>query len=132
MENEDNEDIYVLQPGSSQSLRLTTDPGIDDKPAWSPDGRWIAYTHIAKDGSRYSLNLVSPLGGPQRTLITSATVLNVANWTPDGRAVLVDMILAPHQAGAVWAVSIDTAQRPTVMAARGRPGGSGAGHVARR
>jgi eukaryotic-like serine/threonine-protein kinase len=110
-EQEDNEDIYVLQPGSSQKLRLTTDPGIDDKPAWSPDGRWIAYTHTAKDGSQYSLNLVSPLGGPQHTFLTSATILNVANWTPDGRAVLVYMAPAPNQPEAVCTVSLDTAQR---------------------
>jgi len=110
-EQQDNEDIYVLQPGSSQRLRLTTDPGIDDKPAWSPDGRWIAYTHTAADQSQYSLNLVSPLGGPQRTFLTSATVLNVANWTPDGRAVLVDMVPAPNRPEAVCAVFLDTAQR---------------------
>jgi serine/threonine protein kinase len=109
-EHEDNEDIYVLQPGSSDRLRLTTDPGIDDKPAWSPDGRWIAYTHIAQDESQYSLNLVSPLGGPQHTFLTSPTVLNVANWTPDGRAVLVDVAPAPHQPEVVWAVFLDSAR----------------------
>ena len=108
-ENGDNEDIYVLQPGSSQRLRLTTDPGVDDWPAWSPDGRWIAYTHVAQDDS-HSLNLVSPLGGPQRPILTSP-VLNVSNWTPDGRAVLVDMKAASNQPGAAWAVFLDTGER---------------------
>jgi eukaryotic-like serine/threonine-protein kinase len=110
-ENGDNEDLYVLQPGSSQRLRLTTDPGVDDWPAWSPDGRWIAYSHIAEAGSEYSLNLVSPLGGPPHTFLRSTNVLNVSNWTPDGRAVLVDMVSAPHQPGAVWAIFLNTDQR---------------------
>jgi eukaryotic-like serine/threonine-protein kinase len=108
-EKGDNEDIYVVQPGSSQRLRLTTDPGIDDWPAWSPDGRWIAYTHVAQGGS-HSLNLVSPLGGPQRTILTNP-VLDVSNWTPDGRAVLVDMKAASNQPQAAWAVFPDTGQQ---------------------
>jgi serine/threonine protein kinase len=110
-EREDNEDIYLIQPGSSQKLRLTTDAGIDDKPAWSPDGRWIAYTHIARGPAPNSLNLISPLGGLPRILLTSATVLNVSNWTPDGRAVLVDAAAGPDQPEAAFAISLDTAQR---------------------
>jgi Tol biopolymer transport system component/predicted Ser/Thr protein kinase len=108
-ENGDNEDIYVIQPGSSQKLRLTTDPGIDVWPAWSPDGRWIAYTHVAQDDS-HSLNLVSPLGGPQRTILTNP-VLDVSNWTPDSRAVLVNMKAASNQPQAAWAVFPDTGQQ---------------------
>ena len=118
-EQGDNQDIYVVQPGSSERLRLTTDPGIDDRPAWSPDGRWIAYTHIAKDGSRYSVNLVSPLGGSPRTVLTSANPLNVSNWTPNGRAVLVDMATAPHQPRAVWAIFLGTP--PSAGSYHGRP-----------
>ncbi|MBZ5624794.1 MAG: serine/threonine-protein kinase [Acidobacteriia bacterium] len=108
-EKQDNQDIYVMQPGSSQTLRLTTDPGIDERPAWSPDGRWIAYAHTALD-RRYSIELISPLGGPTRTLLTCPSVPGVSNWTPDGRAVLVDVVPAPNQPEVVWAVSLDNAK----------------------
>jgi hypothetical protein len=34
----DNYDIYVVQTGGQQPLRLTRDPAADSFPAWSPDG----------------------------------------------------------------------------------------------
>lgn len=36
-----NPDIYVIEPGSKQVTRLTSDPAIDTEPAWSPDGTLI-------------------------------------------------------------------------------------------
>ncbi|MGC2185531.1 MAG: protein kinase [Terriglobales bacterium] len=43
-EKRENADIYVKLIGtSSPPLRLTTDPAADFSPAWSPDGRFIAF-----------------------------------------------------------------------------------------
>ena len=42
-EKEDNYDIYVKLIGSERPLQLTTNPARDYSPAWSPDGRWIAF-----------------------------------------------------------------------------------------
>ena len=36
-------DIYVKFVGSTNMRRLTSGPGLDLAPAWSPDGREIAY-----------------------------------------------------------------------------------------
>jgi DNA-binding winged helix-turn-helix (wHTH) protein len=72
-EKQNQFDIYVLQPGSSHALRLTTEAIANINPAWSPDGRWIAYVHIESRSGRSSLELVSPLGGPIRTVLTSET-----------------------------------------------------------
>ena len=104
--------VYVLQPGSSQTLRVTTEPGSDGDPAWSPDGRWIAYVHAAPQGGRYSLNLVSPLGGPTRTVLTSAAGMSNPQWTPDGRTLTLSRV--PEAAGpaAVWAVNVETGGPP--------------------
>ena len=35
------DDIYIKLVGPGEPIRLTTDPLIDDQPAWSPDGRSI-------------------------------------------------------------------------------------------
>ena len=41
---QDNQDIYVKLIGTGgRPLRLTTDRAADYSPAWSPDGRFIAF-----------------------------------------------------------------------------------------
>jgi serine/threonine protein kinase len=107
-DKQDNYDIYILQPGSSQTFRLTSDPGVDDYPAWSPDGRWIAYRHTDRTG--YTLELISPLGGPARTLIRSNLLMRPA-WTPNSQALVIEMPPEPGQPKALWAVSVDNGRR---------------------
>jgi Tol biopolymer transport system component len=113
-EKQDDEDIYLLQPGSSQTLRLTTDRGADRLPAWSPDGLWIAYTHISLDEKEYSLRLVSPLGGPGRTLVSGDAVLGRPCWLPDGGGILFENKTAPGHPVSVWAIRLSSGQRHQV------------------
>jgi serine/threonine protein kinase len=56
-EKQDNWDIYVKVVGSGVPLRLTVDPATDRFPAWSADGRYIAFQR----GN--AIFLISPLGG---------------------------------------------------------------------
>jgi len=42
-EDDNNADIYVKVIGADPPLRLTSHPQPDENPAWSPDGRWIAF-----------------------------------------------------------------------------------------
>jgi Tol biopolymer transport system component len=97
--------LYVLQPGSSQTLRITTEPGSDVDPAWSPDGGWIAYVHSVPGGNQKSLNLISPLGGPNRTIFTVAGPIGTPTWTPDGRALVVSMAKSLRPV-ALWLVPL--------------------------
>jgi Tol biopolymer transport system component len=42
-EGQDNFDIYVKLIDQADARRLTSDPARDMSPAWSPDGRTIAF-----------------------------------------------------------------------------------------
>ena len=44
--NGGNYDLYVKLAGPGEPIRLTDDPGRDISPAWSPDGRWIAFRQV--------------------------------------------------------------------------------------
>ena len=72
--------------------QVTTNPGPDDQPAWSPDGQWIAYvTVVEPDLIWYAtehLAMVPAQGGAPR-ILTRALDRTVARprFSPDGRAI---------------------------------------------
>ena len=92
-EKQDNKDIYIKQLDSDGYFRLTDYPGWDSDPAWSPDGRSIAFLRETGSG-KYSVIVKPPLGGLERTLAEVDFPLyllwnrNVA-WHPGGKWLVV-------------------------------------------
>ena len=88
-----NSDIWVvpadLEEPTDSPRRLTTNPGSDGSPEWSPDGRWITYTTgIRPDLIWYAtthLAVTSADGGEPR-LLTTELDRNVRSprFSPDG------------------------------------------------
>ena len=76
-------DIYVKIVGSSEIRRLTSGPGLDLAPAWSPDGREIAYMRSEPPGP-WRIRVMSALGGSDRQ-VSDFPVMLPAIWSPDGR-----------------------------------------------
>jgi Tol biopolymer transport system component/DNA-binding winged helix-turn-helix (wHTH) protein len=60
-------DLYVKQVGQEQVLQLTHHPATFLVPAWSPDGRFIAFMRQAEPDAT-GIYLISPLGGTERKL----------------------------------------------------------------
>lgn len=83
-EKGDNSDIWLKIVGEVEARRLTTDPAVDEFPAWSPDGKQIAFVRSAPSAAAGAIYLVSPLGGPERRLSDFPTRSQLS-WSPDGR-----------------------------------------------
>ena len=83
-EKQDNDDIYLKLVGSSELRRLTTDALPDGAPAWSPDGREIAFFRYGRD--TVALYAVSPITGAERKIsdLGSGAWFGLS-WSPDGR-----------------------------------------------
>jgi dipeptidyl aminopeptidase/acylaminoacyl peptidase len=69
-----NTDIWLVSADTTdkgqQLTRLTTHPGPDSSPVWSPDGKWIAYT-TASDGEYGVSHLaVTPCTGGTAKILT--------------------------------------------------------------
>ena len=87
--------IYLLDLESKKLERLTTGKPDEAEPAWSPDGRWIAYLDDhSKDpdrdaGSRVFVAEAKPgAAEKQITPDTSRVLRSRLQWSPDGQRVM--------------------------------------------
>ncbi len=93
-EKQDNFDIYVKVIGTEPPLRLTTNPAKDYSPAWSPDGRGIAFCRDLP-GAKVAVILISPIGGTERRLTETNSpdpygfLGSLVAWSPDSRSLVI-------------------------------------------
>jgi len=94
----ENWDVWVIgaEPGAKER-QLTTSPEADphpdwdSAPAWSPDGKWIAYIHGGDpkkiEYAVHSLAII-PAAGGQAKILTEKLDRNVVqpHWAPDGKS----------------------------------------------
>jgi serine/threonine protein kinase len=120
-----NFNLYVKLIGSNDLLRLTNNARDETSPAWSPDGKRIAFVR-SLGGNHSAVMMISPLGGTERKLIEIGMQFAVPEdhslltWTPDGRYLAVT---GAGPGNGLSLVSVDTAERrPLTTGAQGMLG----------
>ena len=73
-----NRDIYVANGDGTGVIRLTTDPGTDMYPSWSPNGQSIAFL---RDGDVY---VMGADGSGARRLTSTPEAEKAPSFSPDG------------------------------------------------
>jgi len=79
-------DLWIVGRDGGQASRITTGVGIETDPAFSPDGKWIAFTG-QYDGNT-DVFVIPAGGGVPRRLTFHPGPDQVVGWTPDGKRVL--------------------------------------------
>ena len=103
-------DVWVVgADGAAAPRRLTTNPGSDQTPRWSPDGARIAYLTRAgtSDDVRMLRLAIMPAGGGAPRLLAPTFTYQPSDiwWQPDGRALRIE---APTRTtNNVFVVSVD-------------------------
>jgi len=80
--------VWLYETGRGISTRLTLDPGFSWFPAWSRDGKQVAYS--ANRGGSFGIYRKAASGAGQEELLLGATTSGAApsSWSPDGRYLL--------------------------------------------
>lgn len=81
-------EIVTLPADKGDPINLSNTPGTHERqPAWSPDGKWIAYFSDA-DGE-YALHIKDQLGEKEAKVITldGAGFYNHIHWSPDSKKI---------------------------------------------
>ena len=101
-------DLWIKAVDSNDLRRLTDTPFAEAVPAWSPDGREIAFVR-----GGHGVFIVSALGGPERKVADSGTMVG---WTPDSRVLLV-RDHADNKPYGIFRIDLSTGQRRQVTQA---------------
>lgn len=78
-------DLWLGDLTTRSAVRLTSDPGVENFPRFSPDGKWIAF-HGEYDGVRQAY-VISVDGGMPRQLSNVPNFRATLGWTADGKSV---------------------------------------------
>ncbi|MEX1054582.1 MAG: hypothetical protein WED81_01035, partial [Rhodothermales bacterium] len=99
--------IYVKQIGVASPSRLTESTADDYSPAWSDDGRRIAF--VRRLAGRYSIFAVPSSGGSERRLADfGEREVRSISWSPDGQDLALSVQLQPHEPYVILILSLET------------------------
>jgi dipeptidyl aminopeptidase/acylaminoacyl peptidase len=85
--NRGNSDIWVVPFAGGEAVRMTSSPGTDAQPAWSPDGKWLAFVST-RGGSGPQIYLLPANGGEAKPLTSVAGGASSPAWSRDGSQIL--------------------------------------------
>ena len=86
-DHDGNLEIYSVDTDGANLVRLTNHPGRDTQPAWSPDGRKIAFTSDRRNGFSLEIYVMNADGEKLVQLTTDhppAVNDESPSWSPDG------------------------------------------------
>ncbi len=130
-----NSDIFVRLIGADQPVQLTNTPEQEFSPAWSPDGRWIAFLRgesenaslfvmPATGGSERKIAESGPAGiiAPARTSASGPPAIESAStvrWSPDSEQLLVSGTTENDHSVGLLLIDISTGQKRRLTSAEG-------------
>jgi dipeptidyl aminopeptidase/acylaminoacyl peptidase len=80
-----NRDIWVIDVGLGTQTRLTSDPGVDSLPLWTPDGKRLVFSSDRAGGASLLYWMPADGTGTPEPLTKGDSSQGATSWSPDGR-----------------------------------------------
>jgi Tol biopolymer transport system component/imidazolonepropionase-like amidohydrolase len=87
-------DLWLLTVGDPKPARLTDDAFMEIEPAWSPDGRTLAYVSDRRGVGTLDLYLRDMATGQERRLTETVESLSMPVFSPDGSKIALTMLVS--------------------------------------
>ncbi len=119
---QDNFDIYVkLVDAGGNPVRLTTNALIDNRPEWSPDGRFIAFVREAgylQSTAPKEIYIIPALGGREQRIAAyfpGLTEYPSISWSHDNKSIFFTKWSVKDTGFVIFKVSIETQEVEQVV-----------------
>ncbi|HLI94759.1 MAG TPA: hypothetical protein VKT72_01595 [Candidatus Baltobacteraceae bacterium] len=91
-------DIYVARTDGTHPVRITHSGRHDTQPAWSPDGKHLAYVSMpAGTSGNFRIVTVNADGSNAHVAVDGSTTVQNPAWSPDGTHILFQSRNGLHQ-----------------------------------
>src|SRR5213592_3003518 len=117
-----NVDVYVLSPDGGAMRAVTTAPGADNTPRYSPDGKWLAYLSMERPGfeaDRLRLMLLRRKDGTIESGngvdATAGWTLSVGSYTWCPNSTCVYAVVEEHGRDNVYRIDLPSFRRSVVV-----------------
>lgn len=78
-------EIFIINADGTGLIQLTHNRANDFEPAWSPDGRHVAYVRDWRKGRPPAIKIAALSGGKPRTVYACGDDLYEPQWSPNGK-----------------------------------------------
>lgn len=100
------ENLWVVDTAGGAPRRLTTARAKDGSPAWSPDGRRVAFVSKRDQDECAALYVIAADGGEAEKVLELPYAVMSPKWLPDGCRLVVATSVIPALAGAMAAADL--------------------------
>jgi serine/threonine-protein kinase len=105
----DLDDVWVADAGRGTLTRISVEAGEDETPAWSPDGRYVAWSGSRARVTRGVFRRLADGSGDEELLWQTQAHTHVNDWTPDGRALVLQLVDTKTLAD-LWLLPLESKQ----------------------